>query len=275
MGDNLKEGLVNRMLEVGAYDVKIADPSKGFDYVTELERHPLSLMPECKSVISFIIPRSGLLDLWYLGHRRPKPQLPDYWTRRQIDKDNAPIYIVYRVFTLITSFIMLKAINFLNQQGFNAIEKHEKEDSPLPLEKLYAYEAGIGVYGKSGLILHPELGNRIGIGSILTDAVLTPDGRLMDFDPCSDCDLCIRTCPAQAFGLNGDYHNNWSEELCTTTRYKLKIMGTYCNTCWDVCTYGKYDDSELFFMNLEMNKHVRELQHWTKKTLKYRVNLAN
>jgi hypothetical protein len=27
-------------------------------------------------------------------------------------------------------------------------------------EKLCAYEAGLGVYGRSGLILHPELGNR-------------------------------------------------------------------------------------------------------------------
>lgn len=53
MDVELKRQLIDRMMEVGAYDVKIADPRQGFEYVTELERHPLSLMPECQSVIAF------------------------------------------------------------------------------------------------------------------------------------------------------------------------------------------------------------------------------
>jgi hypothetical protein len=111
MDIELKTQLVERMMEVGAYDAKIADPRQGFEYVTDQERHPLSLMPECQSVIAFAIPRSGLLDLWYIGHRRSRPQEPDYWTELQVSEEDAPSFIVYRLFTLITSFVMLKAID--------------------------------------------------------------------------------------------------------------------------------------------------------------------
>jgi len=271
----LKEQLIERMLEVGAYDVKIADPRQGFENLNEPERHPLSIMPHCKSVISFVIPRSGIIDLWYIGYRRSKPQEPDYWTERQMSQADAQFFIVHRLLLLITSFIMLKAIAFLDRHGYRAIEKHEKEDLPLTPDKLIAYEAGLGVYGKSGLILHPELGNRIALGSILTDAELPPDEKLVDFHPCSECDLCIQTCPAGAFGSTGQYHLNWSEEKCFSTRNALKMRGTYCNACWDICPYGKYDDDELFFMNLQMNKHVRELQRWAGNTLQKRAELAS
>ena len=263
----LKEQLILRMLEVGAYDVKIADPRRGFEYVTEPERHPLSLMPDCRSVITFAIPRSGLLDLWYIGHKRSTPQKPDYWTERQVSEDDAPYYIVYRLFTLITSFVMLKAIAFLHRKGYQAIEKHEKEDEPLPLAKLCAYEAGLGVYGKSGLILHPELGNRIGLGVLLTDAELPADDKLVDFRPCIGCNLCVESCPAGAFSPSGEYHHQWSEERCKSTRTALKDKGAYCNLCWEICPYGTIPDDDLFFMNIQMKKYVRELHQWTENKL--------
>jgi ferredoxin len=268
MDVELKRQLIDRMMEVGAYDVKIADPRQGFEYVTELERHPLSLMPECQSVITFVIPRSRLLDLWYIGHRRSNPQEPDYWTERQVSEEEAPFFVVYRLFTLITSFVMLKAIAFLHRRGYHAIEKHEKEDWPLPLAKLCAYEAGLGVYGKSGLILHPELGNRIGIGVVLTDAELPPDRKLDDFHPCTGCNLCVESCPAGAFGPTGEYHHNWSEERCLSTRDALKQKGAYCNICWEVCPYGTYMDNDLFFMNIQKKKYVRELQEWAENRLR-------
>jgi ferredoxin len=65
------------------------------------------------------------------------------------------------------------------------------------------------------------------------------------------------------------------EDKCYSTSSALKMRGIYCNACWDVCPYGKYDYDELFFMNLQLNKHVRELQRWAENTLQKRAELAS
>jgi epoxyqueuosine reductase QueG len=70
---------------------------------------------------------------------------------------------------LLASFVLLRAVIFLNQRGYKAIDTlYKSKTEQLTPDKLCAYEAGLGVYGRSGLIIHPELGNRIGIAVILT-----------------------------------------------------------------------------------------------------------
>jgi epoxyqueuosine reductase QueG len=62
--------------------------------------------------------------------------------------------------------------------------------------------AGLGSLGKNSLLLTPDFGNRVNLTSVLTNVPLVenpPFGR----DLCiSGCDLCLRSCPANA--LRGD-----------------------------------------------------------------------
>ncbi len=84
------------------------------------------------------------------------------------------------------AYVILEAASYLGEWGFLIVEQCDEErpgQSMLP-EKLSAYGTGLGVYARSGLILHPELGNRIVIGAFLTDVRLEPDGKLLGFDPC-------------------------------------------------------------------------------------------
>ena len=102
----------------------------------------------------------------------------------------------------------------------------------LPLQlKLSAFEAGIGVYGRSGLIIHPVLGNRIRFGGILTDAVLEPGRRLEGFDPCEDCGRCIEMCPAKAFDLTKRYPYSFSQEKCEEYQifpiFPVRLLGVF------------------------------------------------
>lgn len=260
---DLKDELIAEMKRVGAYDVGIADPWRGFEYAPE-GRHPLTIMPECKSVVAFVVPRADIPNCFYLGVRRSEPQMPDLWTTF-LDADTPSMYIGHRVAFLFTAYVILKAITFLSERGHKVVERCDKTGpgiQQLP-EKLCAYEAGLGVYGRSGLILHPHLGNRIVIGVLLTDASLEPDAKLSDFSPCVRCDACTRACPAEAYGSDGSYHGVWSEEKCVSKRQDLVGLGyAYCDLCWKVCPAGEYDDDDLFVMGMRHPSPLAQLATW-------------
>ena len=65
--------------------------------------------------------------------------------------------------------------------------------------------AGLGVIGRSNLVLTPHHGPRIRFRAILIEGSFEPTGMLDDFDPCSSCgDLCHGACPRDAFP-DGEY----------------------------------------------------------------------
>ena len=208
-------------------------------------------MPDCRSVIVFVIAISELPDWMYMSLRRSHPEPPDFWTEIAVTPENASMYNSFRISFLFSCFVIMKALSFLSEGGYKAIERHHKGkhgnlETP---DKLCAYEAGLGVYGRSGLILHPNLGNRMKLGVVLTDAPLEPDTRLDGFDPCTGCDLCVTRCPAQAYGPNGVYHGTWSQDKCLLTRADIQKQSGYaCNLCWEICPAGKFMDDELFDM---------------------------
>lgn len=65
-----------------------------------------------------------------------------------------------------------------------------------------AFEAGLGTFGKSRLLLTERFGPRIRFLSIITDATLKGCKRL-EKDYCKNCDLCIKACPAGAIDHDG------------------------------------------------------------------------
>jgi epoxyqueuosine reductase len=65
-----------------------------------------------------------------------------------------------------------------------------------------AYEAGLGTFGKSRLLLTERFGPRVRFLSLITDASLKPGERL-EKDYCKNCDRCIKACPVGAIGSDG------------------------------------------------------------------------
>jgi epoxyqueuosine reductase QueG len=60
-------------------------------------------------------------------------------------------------------------------------------------------QAGIGVRGRSGLLVTPEYGSAIRIVGVVTDAELPPARPLgEDLSLCGNCKKCLDACPAQA-----------------------------------------------------------------------------
>ncbi|MRR38918.1 hypothetical protein EG829_30565 [bacterium] len=62
-----------------------------------------------------------------------------------------------------------------------------------------AAEAGMGRLGKSSLLIHPELGNIVRLGAVITDMGWPENPAIEDGDPCPDnCRACEKACPVGA-----------------------------------------------------------------------------
>lgn len=60
-----------------------------------------------------------------------------------------------------------------------------------------AIAAGLGVFGRHNLVIHPKLGTRVVFAAILTDLTMPSDARYEE-ELCTHCDICVEQCPAGA-----------------------------------------------------------------------------
>lgn len=65
-----------------------------------------------------------------------------------------------------------------------------------------AVAAGVGVFGRHNLVIHPEFGTRVIYGAVLTELALKPDPPLAE-ELCNQCNLCVESCPARALDEEG------------------------------------------------------------------------
>ena len=112
---------------------------------------------------------------------------------------------------------------------------------------LVAWDAGLGEFGRLGLLMTPDLGPRVRLGVVTTDLPLLPDGRqpapsVLDF--CQICEKCAENCPVRAipFGprqeIDGAFRWRIAQEICY--RYWC-VAGTDCARCVAVCPYAHPD----------------------------------
>ena len=121
-------------------------------------------------------------------------------------------------------------------------------DSPTLDERAFAHRAGLGFYGKNGLIICPKFGTRFNIGLLLTNFRLE-DLRYREtqtFESCPpSCGLCIKACP------NGALQEGQPLDaaLCVSYLTQKKVlepseeslMGNQlygCDICQDICPFN-------------------------------------
>ena len=244
---DLKQVLVWGLRQAGAYDARVADPRQGFEHALP-GRHPLELWPACRSVIVYGVAMSTRAMHTYVGPLSPSDD-PD--TMRFAHSER---FGLVRLGYLFLSGIAMWGGALLEQHGycmsatFSGAPGMLRPRNPVQC-KLCAYEAGLGVYGRSGLILHPELGSRMAIGVILTDAPLLPDPKLEGFDPCHDCQTCIEACPGQAYTTGLPYPQSWSREKCMAAKERLLDQGgLHCDACFVACPRSRIPEEDLLLI---------------------------
>jgi ferredoxin len=113
---------------------------------------------------------------------------------------------------------------------------------------LVARDAGLGEIGRMGLLMTPNLGPRVRLGVVTTEAELVPDGRRMDsavIDFCNICKKCAENCPSRSISFDE------RQEIDGALRWKIdsescfhywSIIGTDCGRCMAVCPYSHPDN---------------------------------
>lgn len=241
-----KAELIAFIKEHGAYDVRVADPRKGFEHALP-GRHPLTILPSCRSVVVFAMPcpvwvNNTVLGLYVQGGSTIKRSE----LGPQRDAAYSPQHNLRLMKGVIYGHTWYASAYYLNQRGYKVADFMNR--AARPQDKLCAYEAGLGIYGRSGLLLHPQLGNRFAPGVLLTDALIEPDGRLEGFAPCRTCGACVKACPGQAFDSQKQYPDSWEKTKCHGARGKLAKEKIYCHECMRVCPAANIGDEELAFM---------------------------
>jgi NAD-dependent dihydropyrimidine dehydrogenase PreA subunit len=88
--------------------------------------------------------------------------------------------------------------------------------------KPVAVAAGLGRMGIHRNVIHPRFGSFILLGTVVTEARVTGEPRVLDFNPCLECKLCVAACPTGAISPDGRF--NFS--ACYTHNYR-EFMGGF------------------------------------------------
>ncbi|MGM9568379.1 MAG: epoxyqueuosine reductase [Clostridia bacterium] len=97
---------------------------------------------------------------------------------------------------------------------------------------------GLGFLGRNTMLIHPEYGNLLTLGAVLSDLELASDPLRREECP-ESCGKCQKSCPVQAIG-NGVV----DQKKCRMNAYGKTSRGfdrVFCNQCRVVCPmrFGK------------------------------------
>jgi epoxyqueuosine reductase len=166
----------------------------------------------------------------------------DYYRNLHYEHQSIRLGHLYRDWT------GLQLVTFLRKKGYDAtVVPREMIDEKNRIArmsfKLAAYEAGIGVFGRPSIIITPEFGPRVNLGVVLTDASLEPDGIMEGFNPCEDCNSCIRACPVSAIGGQMPPPTGFNRKKCVDfvdwLKQRTNEQVKLCGRCFNLCPAGR------------------------------------
>lgn len=121
------------------------------------------------------------------------------------------------------------------------IEEQCFVDTGALVDRAVAIRCGLGVRGKHFSVINHQIGSMFFIGYILTNLELKKTPIKEDFEPCKDCDKCIKACPYGAIKEDSfDYKKciSYLTQAKDITKEDYKIIGKQlygCDICQRVC----------------------------------------
>lgn len=127
------------------------------------------------------------------------------------------------------ALVLLATAQYIINLGYRAVPSMNDTALAIP----YALEAGLGEYGRHGMLISPELGPRLRLGKIFTDLPLAHDGPkpfgVTEF--CRVCDRCADACPASAIPTGAPTEVKLNESTIAGVR-KWSVDGEACFGYW-------------------------------------------
>jgi len=145
------------------------------------------------------------------------------------------------------ALVVLSLTQYIRNLGYEAIGSMNDTSLAIP----YAIKAGLGEYGRHGLLITPKYGPRIRLGKVYTNLPLAHD-RPITFgvkEFCEICRRCTKGCPVKAIpdGPPSEATHNQSN-ISGVSKWSVdgvKCFGFWtaqnsdCSICIRVCPYNK------------------------------------
>ena len=169
------------------------------------------------------------------------------------------------------ALVVLSIAQYIRNLGYNAVASMNDTALAIPL----AIKAGLGEYGRNGLLITPEFGPRVRLGKIFTDMPLDHD-RPIQFGVkamCEICNRCASGCPVKAIPFGGptaERHNRsnikgikkWSVDGEKCFGY-WAAQNSDCSICIRVCPYNKDYSKWWHRIGIRLaNSPLRRLMLW-------------
>jgi len=142
---------------------------------------------------------------------------------------------------------VLSTTQYIRNLGFEAIGSMNDTSLAIP----YAIQAGLGEYGRNGLLITQKYGPRVRLGKIYTNLDLNHD-RPIQFgvkEFCNICNICANQCPVKAIPFDAPSDAIYNQSNITGIK-KWSVDGEKCFNFWTaqnsdcsicirVCPYNK------------------------------------
>ena len=126
-----------------------------------------------------------------------------------------------------TARTFVRRLQDLGHRAVNAVAAFPMEQEKFPgknwalSHKPIAVAAGLGKMGHHRCVIHPKFGSFVLLGTILLEADIRADKRVLDYNPCLECKLCVAACPVEAIGVDGSFNM----QACYTHNYREFLGG--------------------------------------------------
>ncbi|MCP4670130.1 MAG: 4Fe-4S ferredoxin [Desulfobacula sp.] len=170
-----------------------------------------------------------------------------------------------------TNAVLKKIARALKKKGISSI--HPSAGFPMDMakwpgkmwqvsHKTIASAASMGHIGHNRLLIHPEFGNFIVLGTLLINQEVSLYDQPLDYNPCIKCRLCVSACPTGAIGTDGSFafvncmtHNyrdrmggfsDWVENIIkskSVKQYRKKVSDQETVSMWQSLSYGTCNKS--------------------------------
>jgi reductive dehalogenase len=152
------------------------------------------------------------------------------------------------------AFMEIELSEFIRRLGYRAIPCGNDVGLSVPM----AIDAGLGQYGRHGLLITERYGPRVRIAKVLTDMPLLPDTPDLRFTDsvirfCEVCMKCADHCPSQS--ISHTKERTWKGETKSnnpgTKKWYVDVESCYnfwvenggdCSNCIRSCPYNKPDN---------------------------------
>lgn len=192
--------------------------------------NPKSILKKAKSIIS--VAQGYLIE-----------------EREDVQNENQPLGKIAKYdignFYYDVKLKLKKIVDFINQETDFKYKSKNKSCYVSLTEKPIAQRAGVGWYGKNGIIITERFGSWVVLGEIITELELDTDESLKR--DCGDCTICIDSCPTKA--IVSPYVIDRTKCLQFISERVMKIPLAFrekwedrlygCTTCQEVCPQNR------------------------------------